>query len=114
MMAVVAAAVTARTLLRRMRCLMAGVVVCLMATPMRRSDFLLSFVLVRALMLVVEVPAILLFARFAFDVGESIHTENSYKYSVAEFRALAQRAGFSGRKLWSDGRGRFALHGLEA
>ena len=34
MMAVVAAAVTARTLLRRMRCLMAVVVVCLMATPM--------------------------------------------------------------------------------
>jgi dimethylhistidine N-methyltransferase len=52
--------------------------------------------------------------RFAFDVGESIHTENSYKYSVAEFRALAQRAGFAGRKLWSDSRGRFALHGLEA
>lgn len=41
----------------------------LMATPMRRSDFLFSFVLVRALLLIVEVPPILLFARFAFDVG---------------------------------------------
>ena len=41
----------------------------LMATPMRRSDFLISFVLVRALMLIIEVPPILLFARFAFDVG---------------------------------------------
>lgn len=43
----------------------------LMATPMRRSDFLFSFVLVRALLLVVEVPPILLFARYAFDVGIS-------------------------------------------
>src|SRR5688572_16059053 len=41
----------------------------LMATPMRRADFLFSFVLVRALLLIVEVPPILLFGRFAFDVG---------------------------------------------
>ena len=53
-------------------------------------------------------------ARFALEPGESIHTENSYKYSVEEFRALARRAGFRGEKLWLDRRGLFALHGLEA
>ncbi|HEX6266107.1 MAG TPA: L-histidine N(alpha)-methyltransferase [Burkholderiales bacterium] len=52
--------------------------------------------------------------RFAFDAGESIHTENSYKYSVEEFRALAAEAGFAGRKAWMDRKGLFALHGLSA
>ena len=52
--------------------------------------------------------------RFAFEPGESIHTENSYKYSVEEFRALARRAGFRGEKVWLDRRGLFALHGLTA
>lgn len=40
----------------------------LMATPMRRTDFLSSFLIVRALLLVFELVPILLFARFAFDV----------------------------------------------
>jgi dimethylhistidine N-methyltransferase len=52
--------------------------------------------------------------RFAFDAGESIHTENSYKYSVAEFQALAAQAGFAGRKVWTDRKGLFVLHGLAA
>ncbi|MBV8031339.1 MAG: L-histidine N(alpha)-methyltransferase, partial [Betaproteobacteria bacterium] len=52
--------------------------------------------------------------RFDFDAGESIHTENSYKYSVEEFHALARRAGWRPRKLWRDAKGLFALHGLEA
>ena len=52
--------------------------------------------------------------RFAFEAGESIHTENSYKYSVAEFRALAKSAGFRGEKVWLDPKGLFALHGLVA
>ena len=52
--------------------------------------------------------------RFAFDAGESIHTENSYKYSVAEFQALAAEAGFAGTKVWMDSKGLFALHGLTA
>ena len=51
--------------------------------------------------------------RFRFDRGESIHTENSYKYSAQEFRALAARAGYAGRKVWTDRRALFALHGLE-
>ena len=52
--------------------------------------------------------------RFRFERGESIHTENSYKYSVEGFRALAARAGYSGKKVWSDRKGLFALHGLAA
>jgi len=52
--------------------------------------------------------------RFAFDAGESIHTENSYKYSVEEFRALALGAGFRGEKVWLDAKGMFSLHGLVA
>ncbi len=52
--------------------------------------------------------------RFAFARGETIHTENSYKYAVDEFRALARRAGFEPEKAWTDRRERFALHGLIA
>lgn len=52
--------------------------------------------------------------RFAFEAGESIHTENSYKYSIDGFRALARGAGFRGEKVWLDRRGLFCLHGLAA
>jgi L-histidine N-alpha-methyltransferase len=52
--------------------------------------------------------------RFAFEAGESIHTENSYKYSIEGFRALARGAGFRGEKVWLDAKGLFSLHGLVA
>lgn len=52
--------------------------------------------------------------RFAFETGESIHTENSYKYSIGGFRALAKSAGFRAKEVWLDPEGRFALHGLAA
>jgi dimethylhistidine N-methyltransferase len=52
--------------------------------------------------------------RFAFDAGESIHTENSYKYSTEGFRALAAQAGFHTRRTWTDAKSLFALHGLVA
>ena len=52
--------------------------------------------------------------RFRFDLGESIHTENSCKYSVDEFSRLALAAGFRTAKLWKDARGYFALFGLSA
>jgi dimethylhistidine N-methyltransferase len=52
--------------------------------------------------------------RFGFARGESIHTENSYKYSVAEFQAIAARAGWRAGKVWADSRELFALHGLLA
>ncbi len=51
--------------------------------------------------------------RFELERGESIHTENSYKYSVEEFRALAARAGYAAKRLWLDPKKLFALHGLE-
>ncbi len=53
-------------------------------------------------------------SRFQFDAGETIHTENSCKYSVDEFRALAAEAGFKGARVWRDRRGLFSLHGLTA
>jgi dimethylhistidine N-methyltransferase len=52
--------------------------------------------------------------RFGFEVGESIHTENSYKYSIESFHALAARAGYAAKKVWTDRKGLFALHGLQA
>ncbi len=52
--------------------------------------------------------------RFEFEAGESIHTENSYKYSIEGFRALARSAGFKGGKVWLDAKGMFSLHGLIA
>jgi len=51
--------------------------------------------------------------RFEFDEGDSVHTENSYKYTVAGFQALAQRAGFEPVKVWTDAARRFSLHWLE-
>jgi L-histidine Nalpha-methyltransferase len=45
-----------------------------------------------------------------FRRGETIHTENSYKYAVPEFQALAERAGFRPRKCWVDERRWFSLH----
>jgi dimethylhistidine N-methyltransferase len=47
---------------------------------------------------------------FAFAAGETIHTENSYKYSVPQFQALAAGAGFAPRASWVDAAGLFSLH----
>jgi ABC transporter DrrB family efflux protein len=41
----------------------------LTATPMRRSDFLLSFLLVRAVLLPFEITPLLVFSKLVFDVG---------------------------------------------
>lgn len=43
-----------------------------------------------------------------FAAGERIHTENSYKYRLAEFFALLARAGFSRSEAWTDPRDWFA------
>jgi dimethylhistidine N-methyltransferase len=48
-----------------------------------------------------------------FAEGDSVHTENSYKYTVEGFAALARGAGFDVRKTWVDGGRRFSLHWLE-
>jgi len=39
----------------------------------------------------------------AFRAGETIHTENSYKYTLAAFAALAHGSGWSPVQVWSDG-----------
>lgn len=44
-----------------------------------------------------------------FDKYERVHTENSYKYSVGEFNALAADAGFYAVNRWSDARSLFAV-----
>ena len=48
------------------------------------------------------------------EEGETLHTENSYKYTVAEFQALAREAGFEPGSVWVDGDGFFAIHYLIA
>ena len=48
--------------------------------------------------------------RFSFGAGEMIHTENSYKYAIPEFRALAARAGFAALETWTDADGKFSVH----
>jgi len=52
--------------------------------------------------------------RFDFAEGDSVHTENSYKYTVEGFQDLARRAGWTPRAVWTDAARRFALHWLEA
>jgi dimethylhistidine N-methyltransferase len=39
---------------------------------------------------------------FTFAAGETIHTENSYKYRPDEFRHLATQAGFVALRTWTD------------
>jgi L-histidine Nalpha-methyltransferase len=48
--------------------------------------------------------------RFDFGPGETIHTENSYKYTVAEFQTLARRARFEPQHVWTDARNLFSVH----
>lgn len=50
----------------------------------------------------------------AFRAGESIHTENSYKYRLEDFRGLSARAGWRPEASWVDPEGLFSLHFLEA
>jgi dimethylhistidine N-methyltransferase len=47
---------------------------------------------------------------FEFRAGETIHTENSCKYSVGEFQQLARSAGFEPAACWTDPQQWFAVH----
>jgi uncharacterized SAM-dependent methyltransferase len=38
----------------------------------------------------------------AFEQGESLHTENSYKYNVEDLRQLARLTGFHLNRTWYD------------
>lgn len=44
-----------------------------------------------------------------FKAGETIHTENSYKYSKQGFKDLVEAAGFEVRECWSDDKDYFAM-----
>jgi L-histidine N-alpha-methyltransferase len=50
---------------------------------------------------------------FAFAAGESIHTENSYKYTVAEFQDLARAAGYHPLAVFTDNATLFSVHVLQ-
>ncbi|MGD9924047.1 MAG: L-histidine N(alpha)-methyltransferase, partial [Pseudorhodoplanes sp.] len=49
---------------------------------------------------------------FEFRAGETIHTENSYKYTPESFAALARGAGWSLLDNWTDAKGNFAVCAL--
>ncbi|MES2527276.1 MAG: L-histidine N(alpha)-methyltransferase [Bdellovibrionota bacterium] len=50
---------------------------------------------------------------FRFHEGESIHTENSYKYSVKEFTELGEQAGLVLKKSWQDKDQLFSVYYFE-
>ena len=47
-----------------------------------------------------------------FRAGETIHTENSYKYSIESFGALARGAGWTPTAVWTDADCYFSVHAL--
>jgi uncharacterized SAM-dependent methyltransferase len=47
---------------------------------------------------------------FAFARAERIHTENSHKYTVDKFQALARAGGWRPIKAWTDADNLFSLH----
>jgi dimethylhistidine N-methyltransferase len=49
-----------------------------------------------------------------FRAGETIHTENSYKYSIESFSALARGSGWKVRRHWTDAANWFAVFALAA
>lgn len=53
-------------------------------------------------------------ASFAFAKGETIHTENSYKYRPGDFAELALSAGWGRNELWIDPQARFSIHCFDA
>jgi dimethylhistidine N-methyltransferase len=50
--------------------------------------------------------------RFKMRAGETIHTENSYKYSVSQFQALALCSGWKPARVWTDRDNLFSVHEL--
>jgi dimethylhistidine N-methyltransferase len=49
---------------------------------------------------------------FEFAAGESIHTESSRKYDIADFTRLANRNGWQVERVWTDEAKQFAVFGL--
>ena len=50
--------------------------------------------------------------RFRFRTGETIHTENSYKYSIRQFQDLARASGWLAKCVWTDEGQLFSVHEL--
>lgn len=50
--------------------------------------------------------------RIAFAAGEAIHVEDSHKYTVAGFAAMAAAAGWRSDAVWVDDSGFFSIHCL--
>lgn len=48
-----------------------------------------------------------------FAEGETIHTENSYKYTLDSFRQIVERTSFAIRSSWLDDQQLFSVHYLE-
>jgi dimethylhistidine N-methyltransferase len=49
---------------------------------------------------------------FEFGAGERVHTENSHKYKLDDFTALARRAGYRTLDRWTDDNNLFSVHDL--
>jgi dimethylhistidine N-methyltransferase len=49
---------------------------------------------------------------FQFRKGETIHTENSYKYTVRQFQDLARAADWLPSRVWTDPNNLFSVHEL--
>ena len=49
----------------------------------------------------------------SFAEGETIHTENSYKYTQESFQELVEEAGFTVRQSWLDNNQLFSVHYLD-
>jgi dimethylhistidine N-methyltransferase len=47
-----------------------------------------------------------------FRTGETIHTENSYKYTLDSFSALARGSGWTPLSAWTDAGANFSIHAL--
>ena len=51
---------------------------------------------------------------YGFEEGESLHTENSHKFTIESLGALAARAGFKAGPVWTDPDKLFSVHWLHA
>lgn len=50
---------------------------------------------------------------FEFREGETIHTENSHKYTLPGLKALLQETGFSPKHYWTDNKQHYAIYYAE-
>ena len=52
-------------------------------------------------------------AHITFRAGETIHTENSYKYTIESFQCLARSVGWTPLNVWTDAKKYFSVHVLK-